>query len=149
MWPNHLDAIRRALDRIARTGMAMELNTSGLNKDYPEIGPVMLREMALREIPVVPGSDSHDPHRVGADFDQALAAMQAAGFGAVSYFIDRRRVGLPIRDVVLSTRRTTSVPRRVEGKVLQCRSRRGDPMARRLTPCAKPRIGARHSPCPE
>ncbi len=103
---DHLDTIRRVLDRIARAGMAMELNTSGLHKPYREMNPgaEMLAEMALRDIPVVLGSDSHDAHRVGADFDQALALMQAAGYERVSYFIDRRRYDLPIRDVVLSTR---------------------------------------------
>ena len=105
-FADHLSTARRALDRIARAGTAMELNTSGLNKPYAEMNPGadMLREMALRGIPVVLGSDSHDAHRVGADFDQALALMQAAGYERVSYFIDRRRHDLPIRDVVLSTR---------------------------------------------
>ena len=36
---DHLDTIRRALDRIARAGTAMELNTSGLHKPYPEMNP--------------------------------------------------------------------------------------------------------------
>src|SRR3954465_3334901 len=31
--------IERALDRIAKTGVAMELNTSGLNKSLPEMNP--------------------------------------------------------------------------------------------------------------
>jgi len=101
---DHLDAIRRVLDRIARTGVAMELNTSGLNKSYPEMNPgdVMLKEMALRGIPVVIGSDSHDPHRVGADFDKALANLQNAGYERVSYFLDRERCELMISDVFLA-----------------------------------------------
>jgi len=101
---DHLDTIRRVLDRIARTGVAMELNTSGLNKSYPEMNPgdVMLKEMALRGIPVVIGSDSHDPHRVGADFDKALANLQNAGYERVSYFLDRERCELMISDVFLA-----------------------------------------------
>jgi hypothetical protein len=41
------------LDRIAATGVAMELNTSGLNKSYSEMNPglEMLRMMAERKIP--------------------------------------------------------------------------------------------------
>lgn len=103
---DHLDTIRRVLDRIARTGIAMELNTSGLNKPYPEMNPgaVMLREMALRGIPVVIGSDSHDAHRVGADFDQALANLQDAGYETVSYFIDREPYELAISQVSLAQR---------------------------------------------
>ncbi|MCY3833844.1 MAG: histidinol-phosphatase HisJ family protein [Chloroflexi bacterium] len=101
---DHLDTIRRALDRIAGAGVAMELNTSGLNKSYPEMNPgdVMLQEMALRGIPVVIGSDSHDPHRVGAAFDQALANLQNAGYARVSYFLERERYELAINEVFLA-----------------------------------------------
>ena len=106
-----MDNIRRALDRIARAGTAMELNTSGVNKPYREMNPGadMLAEMALREIPVVLGSDSHDPHRVGADFDKALAMLQNAGYERVSYFIDRQRQDLPIREVSLASRQPALV----------------------------------------
>lgn len=101
---DHLDTVKRSLDRIAASGIAMELNTSGLNKSYPEMNPgdVMLREMALRAIPVVIGSDSHDAHRVGADFDKALANLQNAGYERVSYFIDRERYELAISEVYLA-----------------------------------------------
>lgn len=100
----HVTTIRRVLDRIARAGIAMELNTSGLNKPYPEMnpGPFILEEMALRGIPVVLGSDSHDAHRVGADFDKALAQLQDAGYQRLSYFIDRDRRELALGDVVLA-----------------------------------------------
>lgn len=101
---DHLDTIRRALDRIAATGIAMELNTSGLNKSYPEMNPgdVMLKEMARRGIPVVIGSDSHDAHRVGADFDKALANLREAGYQRVSYFLERERYELAISEVFLA-----------------------------------------------
>ena len=100
---DHLDGIRRVLDRIARTGVAMELNTSGLNKPYPEMNPgeVILAEIAAREIPVVLGSDAHDPFRVAADFDRALEQLRQVGCQRVSYFLDRRRVDLPISQVSL------------------------------------------------
>ena len=71
----------------------MELNTSGLQKAIPEMnpGPEILREMNLRGIPVVIGSDSHFPERVGADFDMALGLLEAAGYAEVSFFIERKR----------------------------------------------------------
>ena len=101
---DHSDTIRRSLDRIARAGAAMELNTSGLNKPYPEMNPgaEILAEMARRNIPVVLGSDAHDAHRVGADFDKALLNLQNAGYERVSYFIDRERYDLPISEVFLA-----------------------------------------------
>lgn len=87
-----------SLDRIARTGVAMELNTSGLYKATPEMnpGPEMLKLMAERDIPIVIGSDSHVPQRVGDLFLAALGALEAAGFENVSYFENRRRLDLPI-----------------------------------------------------
>ncbi len=101
---DHLDTIRRALDRITRAGTAMELNTSGLHKPYPEMNPgaEILKEMRLRDIPVVLGSDSHDAHRVGADFDKALAQLEKAGYDSVSYFLGRERYELRISEVFLS-----------------------------------------------
>ena len=101
---DHMDTIRRALDRIARAGTAMELNTSGTHKPYREMNPggEILAEMALRGIPVVIGSDSHDAHRVGADFDKALAQLQNAGYERVSYFLERERYELEISEVFLA-----------------------------------------------
>ena len=88
-----LDDIRRSLDRIARTGIAMELNTSGLNKAYAEMQPgrLMLGEMKLRNIPVVLGSDAHEPGRVAADFEQALELLQDIGYTQASFFLERKR----------------------------------------------------------
>jgi HisJ family histidinol phosphate phosphatase len=92
------DIIASALDRIAATGTAMELNTSGLRKAYPETnpGPAMLKLMSERGIPVVIGSDSHTPERVGWDFATALDQLEAAGYSNVSYFTLRQRQEVPI-----------------------------------------------------
>lgn len=88
-----LPAIQKSLDRIALTGVAMELNTSGLGKDIAEMNPApaILREMARRGIPVVLGSDAHSPQRVASHFEDALYLLQQCGFHNVSFFVDRRR----------------------------------------------------------
>jgi histidinol-phosphatase (PHP family) len=93
-----LQYILPALDRIAATGVAMELNTSGLNKSFSEMnpGPVMLREMAARGIPLVIGSDAHWPSRVGAEWEEALDAAEEAGYEQVSFFLDRKRNDVPL-----------------------------------------------------
>ncbi len=94
-------AIEKALDRIAATGVAMEINTSGLNKIYSEMNPglEMLTLMKQRNIPVVIGSDSHDPYRVGEDFDEALSSLEQAGYDKVSVFRNRQRSDLSIEAV--------------------------------------------------
>jgi histidinol-phosphatase (PHP family) len=98
--------IQRALDRIAKTGVSMELNTSGLNKALPEMnpGPRILGFMRERGIPVVIGADAHRPTRVADRYEQALRVLDELGFETVSYFLDRRRNEVPIADALASLR---------------------------------------------
>jgi histidinol-phosphatase (PHP family) len=102
-------SIADALDRIAKTGIAMELNTSGLNKSYSEMNPglEMLGMMAERGIPVVIGSDAHRPHRVGEHFPTALIQLQDAGYTKVNYFKKRERIELPISKVLASIKKAS------------------------------------------
>jgi HisJ family histidinol phosphate phosphatase len=101
------NTVSAALDRIAATGVAMELNTSGLNKSYSEMNPglEMLRMMAERKIPIVVGSDSHRPVRVGEHFVTALNHLTEAGYEKVSYFLNRQRIDLQISDVLASLKK--------------------------------------------
>ena len=94
--------IEKSLDRIAATGVAMELNTSGRNKKISEMNPApaILRAMKARGIRVVVGADAHVPERVGADFEDALDLLQSCGYDEVSFFVDRAR-----RDVAIEAAR--------------------------------------------
>lgn len=89
LWPD----IQHSLDRIAKTGVAMELNTSGLNKRVPEMNPGarILAEMRERNIPVVIGADAHEPQRVGANYEEALDLLEGAGYRHISIFLARKR----------------------------------------------------------
>ena len=90
--------IERALDRIAATGVAMELNTSGVNKSLPEMNPSrsQLELMRVRGIPVVIGADAHRPSRVGDQFDVALGLLSEVGYREVSFFLQRERQTVPL-----------------------------------------------------
>lgn len=103
--------IAAALDRIAKTGVAMELNTSGIYKRFSEMnpGPQMLAMIHERGIPVVLGSDSHQPRRVGESFESGLQDLQAIGFTEVSIFENRKRKTLPLADVLASLRSPVSL----------------------------------------
>ena len=103
-----LPDICHALDRIADSGVAMELNTSGWRKRLRECmpGPRILYEMAQRRIPVTLGADAHQPERVGENFDQALALLDAAGYRQVSFFRNRERFEVPL----LAARATLATP---------------------------------------
>lgn len=106
-FPILKDHVARCLDRIAATGIAMELNTSGLNKSYAEMNPgnEMLGMMAERKIPIVVGSDAHRAPRVGDHFIRALENLKAAGYKDVSYFEWRQRKVLKLDDVLSSLRK--------------------------------------------
>jgi histidinol-phosphatase (PHP family) len=101
------NSVAASLDRIAATGVAMELNTSGLNKSYSEMNPgnEMLRMMAERKIPIVIGSDAHRAQRVGEHFVTALNNLTEAGYEQVSYFQKRQRIDLKISDVLASLKK--------------------------------------------
>ena len=100
IWPD----ILRTLDRIAKSGVAMELNTSGVFKTIPEMnpGPEILRAMCERGIPAVIGADAHEPRRCGDRFIEALGILEAAGYHKVSFFVERKR-----RDVEIGTARVS------------------------------------------
>ncbi|MCB8984668.1 MAG: histidinol-phosphatase [Ardenticatenaceae bacterium] len=102
-----LNDIRRSLDRIAATAVAMELNTSGLHKRIREMNPnpTMLAEMKARDIPVVLGSDAHEPGRVAADFLPALNLLADIGYAKASFYLDRQR-----HEVDLETARNSLRP---------------------------------------
>jgi histidinol-phosphatase (PHP family) len=104
IWPT----ILHTLDRVAATGVAMELNTSGLNKRVPEMNPSLpiLREMKARGIPVVIGADAHVPERVGDNYLEAIDLLESAGYGKVSFFLNRARSDLPLGDVRKSLRKS-------------------------------------------
>ncbi|TWU37332.1 Histidinol-phosphatase [Novipirellula artificiosorum] len=93
-----------ALDRIAATGTAMELNTSGVNKTVAEMNPFpeMLREMSHRGIPVTLGADAHLPSRVGDGYLVGLNLLQDCGYKHLSLFLDRQRTEIPI-DLAISS----------------------------------------------
>lgn len=102
-----LPHIGRALDRIAATGVCMELNTSGLLKLIPEMNPgaTMLKEMNRRGIPVTIGADAHNPERAGDQFIEALMMLREAGYDRVNYAIDRKRREVKIDDALESLTR--------------------------------------------
>jgi len=103
-FPRIQPFIEKALDRIAATGVAMELNTSGLLKALPEMNPgeSQLRLMRERGIPVVVGADAHRPERVADRFVTALETLKDVGYEEVNVFLDRQRHPIPIQQALAS-----------------------------------------------
>jgi histidinol-phosphatase (PHP family) len=96
--------IAASLDRIAKTGVHMELNTSGVHKFYGEMNPSndMLSMMLERNIPIVVGSDSHKPGRVAEGFVTALTNLKAVGYTQVSVFEKRKPKAVGIDEALSS-----------------------------------------------
>lgn len=88
-----------ALDRIAATGVAMELNTSGVNKTISEMNPfpAMLVEMRARNIPVTLGADAHQSERVADGYETAMNILAECGYDQVSFFLERKRHDVSIK----------------------------------------------------
>lgn len=93
-----MDDMREALDRIAATGVAMEINTSGMFKAFPEFNPgrAMLIEMQQRNIPIVLGADAHTPDRVADGYEDALDLLAQCGFSCVHVFKQRTPIAIGI-----------------------------------------------------
>jgi histidinol-phosphatase (PHP family) len=87
-----------ALDGIAESGVAIEVSTAGLRKHAQEIypAPAFLDMCVEAGAPVALSSDAHRPEDVGADYDQALELLNAAGVQELCVFEHRTRRVEPI-----------------------------------------------------
>jgi histidinol-phosphatase (PHP family) len=105
-FPRIQPFIEAALDRIAATGVAMELNTSGMLKAIREMNPgrAQLALMQARGIPVVLGADAHRPDRVADGYEAALFTLHQVGYREVSIVLDRRRQTIPLEAALASLR---------------------------------------------
>jgi histidinol-phosphatase (PHP family) len=74
--------LARLVDRIARAGVLVEINTAGLHKPVAEAYPTLdiLRRLREAGVAITFGSDAHHPENVGRDFEHAAELAQAAGY---------------------------------------------------------------------
>jgi histidinol-phosphatase (PHP family) len=69
--PEHNKLIDELLDAVAGNNMSLEVNTSGYrikNEPYPSLD--ILRKAVKKNIPLVAGSDAHQPENVGQYFEK-------------------------------------------------------------------------------
>lgn len=86
------------LDRVASSGLALEVSTAGLRKPVGEIypGEGFLRLCRERGIPVTLGSDAHSPGEVGRDFREAVELLRRVGYREIAVFHRRKRSSRPL-----------------------------------------------------
>lgn len=92
------DVITDALDAIADTHMAIELNTAGWRKDCRACYPTdeLLAACLKRQIPIVVSSDAHQAHLVAADFNRAYDVLYRVGYRELAHFNHRERTLEPL-----------------------------------------------------
>lgn len=102
------------LELLARSGIAFELNASGLRKSSldPVTGKEMqglwsypsrklLGQMLAHDVHFTIGSDAHDPRDAGAGITDMLAALRPLGLQRISYYERRRRIDVALDTLVL------------------------------------------------
>ncbi|MEI7026658.1 histidinol-phosphatase [Paenibacillus sp. y28] len=91
-------AVEDTLRIIGQEGMAIEINTSGKTKDCGGWYPAdEILELALHYgVQVTFGSDAHDPHRVGDDWDEVSRRLKEIGFREWVYFVQKERRSVPL-----------------------------------------------------
>jgi histidinol-phosphatase (PHP family) len=97
--PAVLPEIDAALDALAASGRALELNTDRVSDPagvmYPSLE--VLRAACGRGIPLTIDSDAHEAEHVGRLWDEAIALARAAGYRETLRVSDHTLVPLPDR----------------------------------------------------
>ena len=95
--PAALAEIDAALDALAASGAAIELNTDRFTDPagvmYPSLE--ILRAAQARGIPLTIDSDAHEVEHVGRAWDEGIAHARAAGYRETLRLSDRALVPLP------------------------------------------------------
>lgn len=92
-------ALEQEIEATARcfkeAGVSVEINTSGLRKPVGEIYPsaILLEAYYTQGVPIVFGSDAHEPKEVGQDFDQALLFARKTGYTEALVYEQRKVSG--------------------------------------------------------
>ena len=86
------------LQRTDRRQVTVEVNTSGYDHPAAEAYPSaqILELLHQAGIGITVGSDAHRPQEIGRHFQQAFAAIHAAGYRQLSIFSGRRCQAVPI-----------------------------------------------------
>lgn len=102
------------IQSLAHSGMAYELNASGLRKSSLDPGTgketmgrwsypsqILLMELLARDVPFTVGSDAHDPRDAGAGIAELLTSLKPFGLKSISYFQQRQRTDVLLDDLQL------------------------------------------------
>lgn len=88
------DVVDFTLKTIAESEVAIEINTSGKTKDCGGWYPAneILERALFYGVEVTFGSDAHDPHRVGDDFDTVAQLLKEIGYQEWAFFRQKKKI---------------------------------------------------------
>lgn len=90
--------IEDALLAISRSGMVVELNTSGwyfpCKEQYPSLE--ILKKCVGLKIPLMVTADSHRPENLSRGFDRAFEILRNLGVSKQAYFVKRKLYSTPL-----------------------------------------------------
>jgi len=87
------EQITHVLERLAQTGKALEINTSGLRKPGGTLMPpeqILHRFYEVGGQLITVGSDSHKPRDIGSGIQYALATAEKCGFRYYAVYKNRK-----------------------------------------------------------
>jgi histidinol-phosphatase (PHP family) len=85
-------------ETMAKSNICAEINTSGLRRLCSEIYPSeqFLKIIHNYDIPIVFGSDAHEPNNVGKNFKEAIKLAKKAGYTSACMFDNRKKTSVRI-----------------------------------------------------
>ena len=101
-FPNDKETIfneaMKSLELVKKRGIVIEINTGGLRKDVKEQYPSesLIKNMYELDIPVVLGSDAHDPSQIGWEFKSTIRKLKDIGYNQLAHFEIRKKTFLEI-----------------------------------------------------
>ncbi|EHN8833961.1 histidinol-phosphatase [Citrobacter sp. Cb080] len=101
---------------LVRSGIAYELNASGLRKSSldPTTGKeiagrwsypsrALLEKLLRNNVPLTIGSDAHDPRDAGAGIAELVEVLRPLGLQSISYYQQRQRIDVLLDDLQFHT----------------------------------------------
>ncbi|MHA1974544.1 MAG: histidinol-phosphatase HisJ [Candidatus Hodarchaeales archaeon] len=92
------EVILNLLDMVSSKGMTVEINTSGIRNHVKEHYPSedIIKELLLRDIPIVLGSDAHKPEHIAYAFPDILKKLKKLGCKNLAKYSKREITKVPI-----------------------------------------------------
>lgn len=92
------DEMFNALELIKERGLVIEVNTGGFRKPVKEQYPseLILKEAYNLNIPIILGSDAHDPNEIAWEFKEVVKLLKKIGFEQLVHFKKRKKMYLEI-----------------------------------------------------